>query len=106
MNKPIIGIVSKPVEKHEMDFWRRMDTIDEFRYLVVKNGGIAISLLSPEETFKFNDNDISDPKALSTEEINDIDKMVKLCDGVILQGGLVSCNYEIEIAVLNMIFHL
>lgn len=98
MNKPIIGIVAKPVEKHEMDFWRRMDVIDEFRCLVVKNGGIAISLLSPEETFNFNNNDIADPKQLSTEEINDIDRMVKLCDGVILQGGLVSCNYEIEIA--------
>jgi len=34
MNKPIIGIVSKPVEKHPADFWRRMDAIDEFRYLV------------------------------------------------------------------------
>lgn len=98
MNKPIIGIVSKPVEKYPEDFWRRMDMIDEFRYLVVKNSGIAISLLTPEETFKFNDNDIADPKQLSAEEINDIDRMVKICDGVILQGGLVSCNYEIEIA--------
>jgi len=95
MKKTIIGIVAKPVEKHEMDFWRRMDAMDEFRYLVIKNGGIAISLLSPEETFKFNDNDISDPKELSAEELNDIDTMVKLCDGVILQGGLASCNYEI-----------
>lgn len=98
MKKPIIGIVNKPVEKHEMDFWRRMDICDEFRYLVLQNGGIAISLLSPEKTFKFNDNDIFDSKILTNEEINDIDKMVKLCDGVILQGGLASCNYEIEIA--------
>ena len=75
MNKPIIGIVSKPVEKYPEDFWRRMNTIDEFRYLVVKNGGITISLLTPEETFKFNDNDIADPKQLSVEEINDIDRM-------------------------------
>ena len=98
MKKPIIGIVKKPVEKHEMDFWNRMDICDEFRYLVLQNGGLPISLLSPEITFKFNDNDISDPKALSDEELNDIDSMVKLCDGVILQGGLASCNYEIEIA--------
>ena len=98
MKKPIIGIVTKPVEKHEMDFWNRMDICDEFRYLVLQNGGLPISLLSPEITFKFNDNDISDPKVLSAEELNDIDTMVKLCDGVILQGGLASCNYEIEIA--------
>ena len=62
MRKPIIGIVSKPVEKHEMDLWNRMDIVDELRYLVVANGGIAISLLSPEKTFEFNDNHIHDPK--------------------------------------------
>ena len=93
MKKPIIGIVNKPVEQHEMDYWRRMDICDEFRYLVLQNGGIAISLLSPEKTFKFNDNDIFDPKVLSVEELNDIDTLVKLCD-----GGLSSCNYEIAIA--------
>lgn len=98
MKKPIIGIVNKPVEKHEMDFWNRMDICDEFRYLVLQNGGLPISLLSPEITFKFNDNDISDPKELTAEELNAIDTMVKLCDGVILQGGLTSSNYEIEIA--------
>ena len=98
MKKPIIGIVNKPVEKHEMDFWNRMDICDEFRYLVLQSGGIPISLLSPEITFNFNQNDISDPTVLSAEELDDIDTMVKLCDGVILQGGLASCNYEIEIA--------
>jgi len=98
MKKPVIGIVTKHTQKHEMDFWNRMDICDEFRYLVLQNGGLPISLLSPEITFTFNDNDISDPKVLSAEELNDIDAMVKLCDGVILQGGLASCNYEIEIA--------
>lgn len=98
MKKPIIGIVSKPVEKYDEDLWNRMDIVDELRYLIVSNGGIAISLLSPEKTFKFNDNDIYDPKKLSSEELKDIDNIVKICDGIILQGGLVSCNYEIEIA--------
>lgn len=98
MRKPIIGIVSKPVEKYQEDLWHRMDIVDELRYLMVANGGIAISLLSPEKTFEFNDNDIRDVKALTTQEIKDIDDMVKICDGIILQGGLVSCNYEIEIA--------
>lgn len=98
MKTPIIGVVGKPVEKYEMDFWNRMDICDEFRYLVCTNGGIAIGLLSTEKTFEFNDNDISDPNKLSKEDIFAIDKMLKICDGVILQGGLTSCNYEIEIA--------
>lgn len=98
MKKPVIGIVSKPVKKHKDDLWHRMNIVDELRYLVVANGGIAISLLSPEKAFEFNDNDIYDLKELTLEEIKDIDDMVKICDGIILQGGLVSCNYEIEIA--------
>ena len=47
--KPIIGIVIKHAQKHEMDFWNRMDICDEFRYLICTNGGIAISLLSTEK---------------------------------------------------------
>lgn len=78
MKKLIIEIVSKPVKKYQGDLWNRMDICDEFRYLVLKSGGIPITLLSPEETFNFNDNDIFDPKLLSTEELNDIETMIKL----------------------------
>lgn len=47
---------------------------------------------------KFNSNDVEDKKKLNSEEIQDLYSQIELCDGFILQGGLYSCNYEIEIA--------
>ena len=71
---------------------------DEIRYLIVKNGGLAISLLSPEETLDFNNDDINDKKILTEQEKDDIFNRVRVCDGIILQGGKTSSNYEIEYA--------
>jgi len=96
--KPIIGIVAKPGYKDPMDIWYRMDAIDEFRYLIIQNGGIAINILPTDQTMTFNDNDIHDPKELTEEEKADLYRMVDMCDGLVLQGGLVSCKYEIEAA--------
>lgn len=96
--KPIIGIIGKVQPKYEEDLWHRIDETDEIRYLIVKNGGIPIVLLPTESTLEFNDNDIKDNKILNKEEIHDLQKQIDLCDGFILQGGLYSCNYEIEIA--------
>lgn len=96
--KPIIGIIGKSQGRIEYDLWHRIDVVDEIRYLVVKNGGVAISLLPTESTLEFNKNDIKDDKELSEEEIEDLYRQLELCDGFILQGGLYSCNYEIEMA--------
>lgn len=102
--KPIIGIIGKVKPMDEDDLWHHIDECDEFRYHVIKNGGIAITLLPTEKTLTFNDDDITDDTKLSDEEINDLHRQIDLCDGFILQGGLVSCNYEIEMA--RRIIHL
>lgn len=96
--KPIIGIIGKVQPKHDEDLWHRIDETDELRYIIVKTGGIAITLLPTEETITFNDNDIKDNKCLTDEEKEDLYRQLELCDGFILQGGLYSCNYEIEMA--------
>ena len=98
MKKPIIGIIGKPQPQYENDIWHRIDEVDEIRYLIVKNGGIAIMLLPTEATLIFNDNDIKDDAFLSKEELNELYRQIDLCDGFILQGGLYSSNYEIEMA--------
>lgn len=98
MKKPIIGIIGKVQPQYGEDIWHRIDEVDEIRYLIVKNGGIAIMLLPTEETIKFNDNDIKDDTILSDEEKNELYRQIDLCDGFILQGGLYSANYEIEMA--------
>ena len=96
--KPIIGIIGKVSPNFTEDLWHRNRVADEFRYYVVKHGGIAISLLPTQNTLKFNDNDIKDNQELNKEELEDLYRQVELCDGFILQGGLISCNYEIELA--------
>lgn len=98
MSKPIIGIIGKVQPQYGEDIWHRIDEVDELRYLIVKNGGTAIMLLPTEETLKFNDNDVNDDTILSDEEKNELYRQIDLCDGFILQGGLYSSNYEIEIA--------
>lgn len=98
MKKPIIGIIGKVQPKYENDIWHRIDEVDEIRYLIIKNGGIAITLLPTEETLKFNENDIKDNTILSIAEKNELYRQIDLCDGFILQGGLYSSNYEIEMA--------
>ena len=98
MKKPIIGIIGKVQPKYEEDLWHRIDEVDEIRYLIVKSGGTAIMLLPTEETLKFNDNDIKDDTVLNEEELNELYRQIDLCDGFILQGGLYSSNYEIEMA--------
>lgn len=98
MRKPIIGIIGKVQPQYEEDIWHRIDEVDEIRYLIVRNGGTAIMLLPTEKTLKFNDNDIKDNTILSTEQKNELYRQIDLCDGFILQGGLCSANYEIEMA--------
>ena len=98
MEKPIIGIIGKVQPQYEQDIWHRIDEVDELRYLIVKNGGTAIMLLPTEKTLKFNENDIKDNTILNEEEKNELYRQIDLCDGFILQGGLYSSSYEIEIA--------
>lgn len=98
MKKPIIGIIGKVQPQYGEDIWHRIDEVDEIRYLIVKNGGTAITLLPTEATLKFNDNDIKDETILTEEQLNELYRQIDLCDGFILQGGLYSSNYEIEMA--------
>ena len=96
MDKPLIGIIGKVEPQYGEDIWHRIDEVDEIRYLICKNGGIAITLLPTTPTLKFNDNDIHDETMISKEEKSELYRQIDLCDGFILQGGLYSANYEIE----------
>ena len=98
MRKPLIGIIGKVQPQYGEDIWHRIDEVDEIRYLIVKNGGTAITLLPTQPSLKFNDNDIKDNTILTEDEKSELYRQIDLCDGFILQGGLYSANYEIEMA--------
>jgi len=99
MNKrPVIGIPSKIQNRKQDDLWHRQEVVDELRYLVVENGGMAIMLMPSQKTYDFNESDLGDPTILSEEEKEMLHQQVDLCDGIILQGGDYSNEYEVEIA--------
>ena len=98
MSKPVIGIPSKERNKEENDYWHRQEVVDDLRYLIVKNGGIGIALLPSEKRLDFNKSDLCDETILTDEEKEDLHAQVDLCDGIILQGGDYSNEYEVEIA--------
>lgn len=96
-NKPIIGIVSKHYAKYKND---RTDTFirDELKQAIFDNDGVAIGILPTEDKIKYTgdiDNLYDD---LSEVEKENLVSQIELCDGVILQGGTETDNYESIVA--------
>lgn len=95
--KPIIGIVTKPLLNAQMKrtLWSRIIVNDEFRQLVVEFGGIPIGIM-PNKFYGNKDTDNS-IEILSKTDKEDLYSILCKCDGIILQGGLTSDTYEVEI---------
>lgn len=98
MNKAIIGIVAKHRNLNE----RRMNTTirDEVKNAIFDNGGIAIGILSPQNYMELIDQNkiYNAEQILNSEEKENLIAQIKLCNGIILQGGILSDTYEIFIA--------
>lgn len=93
MNKPIIGIVSKPNVFCKDKLFTHQIIYDGIRNAILKNGGLIIGILPTKVSADKTDNVF-----LMKEEMDDLYYLIDKCDGIILQGGLTSENYEIEIA--------
>lgn len=95
MNKPIIGVVSKHYATYKSN---KIDTFirDEVKQAIFDNGGVAIGILLTETDINYCGDDRKDN--LSIEEKENLIAQLKLCDGVILQGGAETDNYESVIA--------
>lgn len=94
MEKPIIGIVAKHYYKDH----RRLETFirDEVEQAIFDNGGVAIGILPPNEDKTKAKNDWHEQ--LTTAEKHNLYAQIALCDGIILQGGGFSDEYECFIA--------
>ncbi len=95
MQKPIIGIVAKPLI--ETDMWNYMEIVDDIRYVLVKNKALVVGILPTEEKINFKKNEEPDSYVLSDSERQNLEKIIVRLDGVVLEGGLVSNQYEEEI---------
>lgn len=94
MKKPVIGIVAK----HKRADENRLNTFirDEVEQAVFDNGGIAIGILPPNmDKTRAKDNW---QEQLTTEEKHNFYDQINLCDGVILQGGDFTDEYECFVA--------
>ncbi len=94
MKKVVIGIIAK----HKKEDVIRTDSRirDEVKQAIFDNGGIAIGLLSPNEEILYSGDEWNQlENKLRKKEIID---QLRLCDGIILQGGTTNEAYENFIA--------
>jgi gamma-glutamyl-gamma-aminobutyrate hydrolase PuuD len=96
--KPIIGVVSKNITIDEFYNWSWQRISNDVRYSINKNGGLVLGILPQTTRKEFNRNDESENIKMSEGEIFDLLSMVDKCDGIVLQGGISSHNYEEYIA--------
>ena len=96
--KPIIGIVSKNITIEEFYNWSWQRISNDIRYSINKNGGIVLGILPQTLRKHFNKEDESENLKLTSEEVADLITIINKCDGIILQGGISSHNYEEFIA--------
>lgn len=92
--KPLIGIISK-VGDIKFFGWTSNNISNNIRYALTKNGARTIGILPPQNnlnpaTDKNGESDID----LTPEEEDDFISTLELCDGLILQGGVISFKYE------------
>ena len=92
--KPIIGVLSKNISIDEFYGWTWQRISNHVRYAINKHGGIVLGILPQTLRQHFNQEDEPEDISLSDEEISDLVSLLKMCDGIILQGGISSHNYE------------
>ncbi len=94
--KPIIGIVAKFNDFDDPNFlWRRQVIDGLTRSILIKHGALVIGILPQNKGVDFNDNDEGKYKIkMDQNETQDFIETLKLCDGIVLQGGTNSDFYE------------
>lgn len=98
-NKPIIGIVSKPNIFCDQELFTQQIVYDGVRNEVLRNCGLAIGILPTKISNKFYTSDeVVNNSDFLQSELEDLYSLIDKCDGIIIQGGLSSDDYEIKVA--------
>ena len=99
MSKPIIGIVSKPNVFCDQELFTQQIVYDSVRNAVLCSNGLAIGILPTKNTNQFCLSDeVIDGTSFTSSELEDLYLLIDKCDGIIIQGGLSSDDYEIKAA--------
>ncbi len=84
----IIGIVSKPAND-DKSLWTKQKITDDFRKIIIQNGAVSIGILPTNVNYN---------ESMTQQEKENFHKILKLCDGFILQGGWQTGKHEIYVA--------
>lgn len=98
MKKVIIGIVSKNITIQDFYNWSWQRISNSIRCAINKNKGLVLGILPQTTRQNFNLVDEHEDVILTSKEKKDLIFFIKKCDGIILQGGISSHNYEEFIA--------
>ena len=100
--KPIIGIVAKP-NYHGLP-WFQETIYDDWRVAIEKSGGVPIAILPPQSArniakkYDVEDTPISKAPDLTLSEKRDLFEALRICNGIVLEGGQSCHRYEIDVA--------
>ena len=94
--KPIIGIVGR-TNKVEYNRYKIIVN-DNHRRAVIACGGIPISILPTQNAEYEKMDNLKTNNPLNEEGKNDLIRVIKMCNGIILQGGYYSFYYDEFIA--------
>lgn len=88
--KPIIGIIARPDKVEEFNI---LSVFESYRKAIIKSGGIPILILPPQDVdyIKYSPSDLPN---LTLEEKNLMISQIKLCNGILLPGGLKRYEYD------------
>ncbi len=83
-NKPVIGIIARP---DKIDKFNVLSVVESYRKAIIESGGIPISILPPQ-LVEYNNYNPKELSSLTNEEKDIIIQQIKLCDGILMPGGL------------------
>ena len=89
--KPLIGIVSKP---YKGQIWNYIQAVDEIREALIDNGARVISIIPQGDSIENDYENYPNHEDYDLSNKEDYTSIVDLCDGIVMQGGGVICNYE------------
>ena len=92
--KPLIGVLARPDEL--ISSYSVYVVSKEINDAIVKNGGTLISIIPPTTENLINKS-IKNTRLLTTEQFNEIKKIIDMCDGIVLQGGDEFYDFDIKV---------
>lgn len=91
MSKPIIGIVGRSDISREE--YNTICCFESVRRSIVKKGGIPILIL-PNQDLEYESSRPKDIDKLTTEQKEDLKKVIDLCDGIVMPGTYKLFEYD------------